>query len=177
MYRNPLRADEMDGCLKRRFRSRGAAERVLKQIQQRAKERGKITDSQTVYGPCPEGNYHLSKSLLARNEAIDRVPFYNALVDDREGGKCARCGQLDWFYRRIRGGGYGSASIRSIRRSLRPSNLVLMCHPCNRRVGRSADGKAEGWTLDRFDDPLVEPLLYRGEWMLLDDDGGIRPYG
>jgi 5-methylcytosine-specific restriction protein A len=61
----------------------------------------------------------------------------------------------------------------------RPSNVLRSCRACHRwchewpilarRVG--------GWLLRNGDDPLTTPVLYRGEeWVLLDDEGGMRPY-
>jgi hypothetical protein len=32
-----------------------------------------------------------------------------------------------------------------------------------------------GWTVKSWDNPLTRPVLYRGQWVLLDNEGGVAP--
>lgn len=57
------------------------------------------------------------------------------------------------------------------------SRLVLLCRTCHKRVGdEPAWAESIGLWVRHGVQQLTEvPLLYRGEWVLLDDEGGITP--
>lgn len=59
-----------------------------------------------------------------------------------------------------------------------PSNGLHVCVPCHAYVtdGERAEAKAKGWAVAPGVTPPAEvPVLRRGEWVLLDDEGGITP--
>lgn len=59
----------------------------------------------------------------------------------------------------------------------RASNGLDACAPCHRFVteDRSEKTKGPGWVVEPWRDPLEVPVLRRGEWVLLDDEGGFTP--
>jgi hypothetical protein len=47
------------------------------------------------------------------------------------------------------------------------------CH--GRITGNPEEAYRNGWSVRSWDNPLTCPVLYRGEWVLLDDAGGLTP--
>jgi hypothetical protein len=92
------------------------------------------------------------------------------IVRDRAGGRCEMCGEatsdLQHHHRRWPG-----------RTRCRPdtnaaSNCLLLCLMDHLRVESHRHAAHEyGLLLRSGQSPLAEPVLYRGQWMLLDDDG------
>lgn len=72
------------------------------------------------------------------------------------------------------GGRHGAAAEANDR----PSNCLRSCRPCHRWTHEyPAAAQGFGWMLKTGQDPTKTPLLYRHEeWMLLADDGSMRPY-
>jgi 5-methylcytosine-specific restriction endonuclease McrA len=117
-----------------------------------------------------------SKSL-ARGPVKPRRPQVSAeerrarqLVRARSGGICeGRCLNTpasDWHHRMPRsvGGPWDAA------------NGMHLCRDCHSWVtDHPVDGGDLGWHLWSTNDPLEVPALRRGEWVLLDSDGGYEP--
>lgn len=57
------------------------------------------------------------------------------------------------------------------------SNLLHACHNCHQTRGHRSPAEAydAGWMLREYQNPLKEPVLRRGRWVLLGDDGSIEP--
>lgn len=57
------------------------------------------------------------------------------------------------------------------------SNLLHVCRGCHEGAihARPADAFWRGWMLRQHEDPRAVPCLYRGVWVLLDDQGGCTP--
>jgi hypothetical protein len=45
------------------------------------------------------------------------------------------------------------------------------CH--GRITEHPAEAYRKGWSVKSWDNPLTRPVLYRGKWVLLDDEGGV----
>jgi 5-methylcytosine-specific restriction protein A len=103
-------------------------------------------------------------------------PAVRAIIVEREGGRCARCGAViltggQCHHRRPRG--LGGASYREATNL--PANGGNLCVHCHSWVENDRTAaKAQGWLVEPWDLPADIPVLYRGEWMLLDDDGSIN---
>lgn len=57
-------------------------------------------------------------------------------------------------------------------------NLTDICHRCHEYVHSSRGAvraKDWGWLVHSYADPTEVPLMRLGRWVLLDDEGGIRP--
>lgn len=58
------------------------------------------------------------------------------------------------------------------------SNGLHVCKPCHAYVtdAERAEAKAKGWAVPPGRTPPIEvPVLRRGAWVLLDDEGGLEP--
>ncbi|MBX6357905.1 MAG: hypothetical protein IRZ05_18880 [Micromonosporaceae bacterium] len=119
----------------------------------------------------------IKRTLMARRLRA-RVPdSVLAALTARSGGVCEMqlvgCqGQATDPCHRIKrgiGGRHGAAK----RLSDRLSNLVHGCRMCHDWChARPAEAYDFGLMLREWQDPAVEPVLRRGQWVLLDDDGG-----
>ena len=95
------------------------------------------------------------------------------LVRDRAGGICEICGWAEsqqLHHRKARGrGGSRDPLINA------PSNLVFICYPCHASV-ESQRVKAinEGHLISQFNRDTADciPVLYRGTWRVLNNEGG-----
>ncbi|CAM3288465.1 HNH endonuclease [Stackebrandtia soli] len=92
-------------------------------------------------------------------------------VMERDGG-CILCSQqrgCQIHHRQPRQmGGTKDPAINS------PSNLIVLCGDCHRRVeSHRADAEAHGWIVRRPYIPSHEPILRRGVWVYLLDDGEV----
>lgn len=111
------------------------------------------------------------------------TPAVRALVADRDGGACARCGLLitrDWsLHHRVPRGAGGS---RRPELNL-PGNLVLLCghatspEGCHQHIeANRREAQRTGYLISKLGqlDPADVPLLYHGAaWVRLDHHGGI----
>ncbi|MBB4931816.1 hypothetical protein F4561_002636 [Lipingzhangella halophila] len=111
------------------------------------------------------------------------TPTVRALVSDRDGGQCARCGLLitrEWsLHHRVPRGSGGSKrpEINS------PANLLLLCGSATSPEGchlavesHRRDAQRTGYLITKLAnlDPADVPLLYHGAaWVRLDHHGGI----
>lgn len=70
------------------------------------------------------------------------------------------------------GGRHGAAAERNGR----PSNLTYSCSPCHAHIHQHpAASRDWGWMLLEDADPPTSPVLVRGQWSLLGDDGSVTP--
>lgn len=103
-------------------------------------------------------------------------------VYERDGHCCARCGRTgddsgraSLHHRRARGAGGDKLGV-----SARMSNLVVLCGSgttgCHGLIeGNRAESEEDGWIVRRgVTDPANVPVLWRGEWSLLLDDGTVQ---
>lgn len=89
------------------------------------------------------------------------------VLANRSGGGCERCGTARGPFerhhrKRRRDGGD------------RYANILLLCRDCHAWVTEHpAESRKAGWIVSVSRDPADVPVLvYRNEWMRLDDDGG-----
>lgn len=92
------------------------------------------------------------------------------LLKKRSGGLCEVCPVehpgTDWHHR-VKAGQGGPWS---------GSNGLLVCRSVHAWITLNPYGaRAKGWGLWSTEDPAVEPVRYRGEWVLLGDDGSLVP--
>lgn len=88
---------------------------------------------------------------------------------------CERCGlaapAYQWHHRRPRGMGGSSAEDTN-----GPHNGLLLCVPCHAEVeANRTDGLRYGWLVRQGARPETVPVLRRGEWVVLDNNGGYTP--
>ncbi len=112
-------------------------------------------------------------SSASRREFVDaRQVVYN-----RDLYRCVVCGEQGQEVHHRRNRGMGGAARDLAAHAF--SRLVLLCRVCHDRVG-DAPGWAECvglWVRHGVADLAAVPLLYRGDWVLLDDEGGITRIG
>lgn len=108
--------------------------------------------------------------------SLERRVWKETKVDvfARDGG-CLICGsvnQLDAQHRRARkAGGTSDPAI-----AFGMANLATLCRTHHNEVELNPDwARARGLRLDDGEVPAEVKVLYRGQWVLLSDDGGIRP--
>ncbi len=93
--------------------------------------------------------------------------------EDRDCGRCSRPlmdGEL--HHRRPRGAGGSRRTETNL-----PGNLLWLCRECHAYVeSHRRAAMADGLLVGQLETPSLVPLLYRGRWSLLDDDGGVTPY-
>ncbi|AXH69837.1 HNH endonuclease [Mycobacterium phage Krakatau] len=98
-------------------------------------------------------------------------PEVKELIWERAHGRCERCGEYasdaTAHHRRPRGLGSSRREDTNL-----PSNAGWLCGACHRHVeSYRAQAFAEGWLVRQSQSPITVPVLYRGNWVLLDDDG------
>lgn len=98
-----------------------------------------------------------------------------AIVFDRSGGRCERCGCLSWdlqhHHRRPRGAG-GTRRLDTNTASA----CALLCGDCHRHVeSHRTQALSDGWLVRQSDSPVVVPVFRLGVWVWLGDDGSITP--
>lgn len=97
----------------------------------------------------------------------------HALLQIRSGNRCERCGlpasDLQDHHRRPRGmGGSRRPDTNTA------SNAGRICGSCHRIVeSYRSQAYDEGWLVKSSRSPLAVPILYRGQWHLLDDEGFV----
>lgn len=92
------------------------------------------------------------------------------LVAERSDGLCEACPQqhpgVEWHHRvrRSQGGSWSG------------SNGLWLCRRVHSWITRHPRGaRLLGWGLWSHETPADEPVLYRGRWSRLDDDGSVTP--
>ena len=100
------------------------------------------------------------------------------IITEREGGRCASCGAL------ILGGGHihhrhpRKAGGNKTARVNGPANGVHVCWACHDLIEHNrAWARVFGYLIPEWPDgiePCQAQILYRDEWVLLDDDGMIN---
>jgi hypothetical protein len=95
----------------------------------------------------------------------------------RDGG-CIRCGRSpqvgEALVTVVRGEAKGSAKLPGEIAELRLSNRITVCMKCKEWIKKHPwHSREQGWTLDRHDSPVRNPVLYNGLWVYLDDQGGV----
>jgi hypothetical protein len=93
------------------------------------------------------------------------------LIHNRSAGICERCGWAEGqqiHHRRARGmGGTRRDSTNAV------YSLAHLCHPCHSLVeSNRLEALSDGWLVSQHGDPSRVPVLYRGTWRLLDNEGG-----
>lgn len=99
-------------------------------------------------------------------------PAVHAQIDERSGGICEVCGGApvhEHHHRRPRGsGGSRRADTNTA------ANALGLCRDCHRLVeSYRALAKVLGWLVPQGAAPDTYAVIYRGERMLLTDDGGL----
>lgn len=146
------------GPLRRRTRLVGSRETYLAwQDRSRHTAREKAWDALEV--ATRPGESRARRLVRARSQGLCEI----AIPD-----LCAHLA-TDWCHRRNRSqGGRWLAS-----------HGLHGCRPCHRATtntdGRRAEYEANGWVLRRHQDPASTPVLIRGRFVLLDDNGGYLP--
>jgi 5-methylcytosine-specific restriction enzyme A len=111
-----------------------------------------------------------SKKLAASRDALTAA---RAAAYQREQGRCARCGgRADELQHRLARGMGGTSDPQA--HAL--SHVAWLCRACHGLIERQdrAQGAAEGWVVFHGQSaPAVVPVLYRGRWALLADDGSV----
>lgn len=96
------------------------------------------------------------------------------LVVARADGVCEVCGYAEaqqLHHRKPRGmGGSKDPAINE------PSNLIHICQQCHSSIeSKRTQSEANGHIVRRYNEPVTTPLLRRGTWVLLNDEGGWMP--
>jgi 5-methylcytosine-specific restriction protein A len=99
-----------------------------------------------------------------------------ALVYERDGYSCRRCGDVDGPYalhhRRPRAAGGSRREDTNL-----PSNLLLLCEQCHLDVESKRDvSRAFGFLVRQGDDPATVPVRTVNGWVLLHADGSLQAY-
>ncbi|UAW08545.1 HNH endonuclease [Mycobacterium phage Leozinho] len=94
-----------------------------------------------------------------------------AIAWSRCGGRCEVCGEatsdLTGHHRRPRQAG----GTRRPETNL-PSNCLMVCYLDHNRIeSHRTLSYDNGWLVRSTKNPLETPVLYRSQWVLLDDDG------
>lgn len=94
------------------------------------------------------------------------------VITRRANGTCERCGMAAPAYqhhhRRPRGMGGSSAEDTNT-----PCNALHFCIPCHTDVeANRSDGLRYGWLVRQGANPETVPVLRKGEWVQLDNNGG-----
>lgn len=104
-----------------------------------------------------------------------------ALVYERSGPLCEAALEGCWTWAKEKhhrvsqkaGGRHGAAR----RRSDRASNILHLCVFCHHVVTLDPEESYEsGLSLRERQEPTAVPVLYRGDWVYLDDAGGVHDY-
>lgn len=95
-------------------------------------------------------------------------------ITDRAYGSCERCGLAAPAYqihhRRPRGMGGSSREDTNT-----AANALFTCVACHSEIeANRAAALMYGWLVRQGHDPADVPVMVRGVWVMLDDQGGIR---
>lgn len=89
----------------------------------------------------------------------------------RDGGACVHCGETERLSPQHRAGrGMGGSKLLN-----RTSNVIVLCSTLNSQIESDAEialyAKEHGWKIDRWQNPMLEPVWYatEGRWYYLDD--------
>lgn len=99
----------------------------------------------------------------ARQVVFDRAseinfPACEAMVP----GVCS-CEATHWHHRKLRSQGGGDEA----------SSTLAVCHLCHDYLHKhTGEAYEKGWLVHAWADPLGTPLYRRGEWVMLDNEGG-----
>lgn len=122
---------------------------------------------------------NLAKSALRRPKRPQGFPKkVKDIMGTRSGGMCEidNCGPIfEWHHRGPRA--LGGTSAPWVNRAANGLGLASRCH---RRVeSNRAKAYENGWLVRRNGSQTAAevPVLYRGRWVLLTDDGGVNPIG
>lgn len=97
-------------------------------------------------------------------------------VRRRSGGWCERCAvspasQMHHRDARGMGGSYDEALDS-------PCNALDLCEKCHRWIESNRKfSMTRGWLVGHGQEASEVPVLYRGRWMILSDDGALRRTG
>ncbi|TXH58283.1 MAG: HNH endonuclease [Desulfurellales bacterium] len=99
-----------------------------------------------------------------------------AIIDARSGGYCEACGArsaVERHHRRPRQQGGSKRPDTNL-----ASNGLALCRHCHHVnvENNRAFAYLMGWLLSQNMSPDRERVMYRGEWMLLGDDGSVEPW-
>jgi 5-methylcytosine-specific restriction protein A len=120
-------------------------------------------------------------STKPKRRNTDPAQSTKDLVQARSAGVCeiqipGKCTRIASDVHHRSGRGMGGTSRPEINQA---SNLLHACRPCHHAVtdtkGRRAEYERDGWIVRRSADALTQPVLYRGQRMLLDNHGGKQP--
>ena len=116
---------------------------------------------------------------LTKRRSTGPSPAVRALVWERDGGCCVRCGSYGAVHTypphalHHRSGRRAGGSRLESKNS--PANLVLLCSEDHTWAeSERTDAEAEGMIVREYDDPATTPLVYRGQKVLLTHDGQIK---
>jgi 5-methylcytosine-specific restriction protein A len=101
-------------------------------------------------------------------------PEVHALIDGRSGGYCEACGArraVDHHHRRPRQSGGSKRSDTNL-----ASNGLALCRHCHHVniEDNRPFAYLVGWLLSQSQSPSEARVLWRGDYVLLDDAGGIE---
>ncbi|ORA02137.1 hypothetical protein BST17_24825 [Mycolicibacterium bacteremicum] len=102
------------------------------------------------------------------------TPAVKAIVYERAGGLCERCGNhhtdVQYHHRRPRGSGGSRRADTNL-----PANCLLLGASCHHatEMGRTTAYEF-GWLVRQGHNPSEVPVFRRGAWVLLDNDGGFE---
>lgn len=95
-----------------------------------------------------------------------------AIGGSRSGGLCEICGAgrvTEHHHRRPRGSG-GTRRTETNQ----ASNLLATCNACHRMIESNRTvARLLGWLVPQGKVPALTPVMYRGEWCYLNDDGTV----
>lgn len=91
-------------------------------------------------------------------------------VRERSAGWCERCDRKfgeHAHHRRVKGA--GGSRRESTHQA---SNALWLCMDCHDDIhGEVGQALENGWLVSQYADPAQTRVLYRGRWVLLDDNG------
>lgn len=129
----------------------------------------------------PRTPKNLVKDFARQRQAKRRPPegFSKAAKDimgTRSGGRCEidDCGPVfEWHHRGPRSA--GGTKAEWVNRAANGLGLAALCHRAV-ELNRTA-AYVNGWLVSRLGSKQASdvPVLYRGRWVLLADDGGVKP--
>jgi 5-methylcytosine-specific restriction enzyme A len=132
--------------------------------------------------PLARSSVPLRQAPIAQKRPKPAVtPKVRAQLRQRSGGLCEiwlhgicaeQATEASHRIKRGAGGRHGAAAERNGR----ASNLTYSCSPCHAHIhARPEVARHWGWMLLESADPLTSPVLIRGQWSLLTDDGRVVP--
>jgi 5-methylcytosine-specific restriction enzyme A len=97
------------------------------------------------------------------------------IITRRSDGACERCGlaapAYQLHHRRCRGMGGSSRDDTN-----QPANGFTVCISCHNHIeSNREEALFAGWLVRQGHDPATVPVMRRGEWVLLDNDGYYTP--